>query len=133
MWNDRTLAGKVAIVTGASRGIGRVIAARLACAGAQTVLVARSRKRLRQVADEIVAAVPQARTPHIIEADVRREADVRAVVRGTLERFGKLHILVNNAAAFARGNVTDLKPDEWIKVIETNLSAAFLLCREAVP
>lgn len=133
MLEHRNLKGKVAIITGASRGIGRVIAARIAQAGAQTVLVARSWSDLRSVADEILATSPSAPNPHMIEADLRSEQDVRAVVRGTIERFEGFQILVNNAARFARGPVAELNPEDWDRVMETNLRATYFMCRYAAP
>jgi 3-oxoacyl-[acyl-carrier protein] reductase len=133
MLGNRNLKGKVAIITGASRGIGRVIAARVAQAGAQTVLVARSWSDLRSVADEILATSPSAPNPHMIEADLRNEQDIRSVIRGTVERFDAFQILVNNAADFARAPVAELPSEDWDRVMETNLRATYLMCHYAAP
>jgi 3-oxoacyl-[acyl-carrier protein] reductase len=133
MFKSRNLKGKVAIITGASRGVGRVIAARIAQAGAQTVLVSRSRQDLKVVADEILATSPSALNPHMMEADIRSDPDVEAVIRGVIEKFGQFHILVNNAAAFARGAVADMEPGDWDNVYMTNTRAPFLLAHYAGP
>lgn len=133
MKEARSMLGKVAIVTGSSRGIGRVIAARLAQAGAQTVLAARTWDRLKAAADEIVATSPGAPNPHLVQTDLHKEDDIRLLIRSAVERFGKLDILVNNAAEFARGNVSDLPLEDWDRVMTTNLRAVFVACKYALP
>lgn len=97
------------------------------------MLAARSLQHLKTVADEVITSCPGTLNPHLIEADLTSDSDVRMIVRAAVEKFGRLNILVNNAAAFARGNVAELSPEAWDKVIHTNLRAAYLICHEALP
>ncbi len=125
------LEGKVAIVTGAAGEIGRVIAAGLLESGASVVWVGRRERLLRAA----VAALHRDDDLSIaVRADVGSEADVRKMVRRTLDRFGHIDILVNNAAQ--RGPTTPivrLSPRAWRAVLETNLTGAFLCARECLP
>lgn len=113
------LDGKVAIITGASSGIGEAAARRFAAEGARLVLAARREDELRRVADEIGDAA-------ILAGDVRDEAYAEALVALATERFGGLDIAFNNAGSVgASGPLTALSADDWAATIATNLTAAF--------
>ena len=117
------LSGRVALVTGASRGIGRAIAAKLAAQGATVVAAARERNAAATV-DEIIAAGGQA---EVASVDVSDAAAIEALVAGTLARHGKIDILVNNAGIAKDQLMLRMKREDWDAVIATNLTAAFAL------
>ena len=119
------LSGKAAIVTGASRGIGRAIALRLAAAGALVVAGARS-DHAEPVAREIEAA---GGTAIAVALDVTRTASIAGLAQTALDRFGRVDVLVNNAGIVRDQLLLRMKPDEWDAVIATNLTAAFACCR----
>ena len=119
------LSGKAAIVTGASRGIGRAIALRLASAGALVVAGARS-DHAEPVAREIEAA---GGTAIALALDVTQTASIAAMAQTALDRFGRVDVLVNNAGIVRDQLLLRMKPEEWDAVIATNLTAAFACCR----
>jgi 3-oxoacyl-[acyl-carrier protein] reductase len=121
------LAGRVALVTGASRGIGRAISMRLAASGAIVVAAARA-ENARDTVDAIVAAGGKA---DLVSLDVTDTASIEAAVSGLLERHGKVDILVNNAGITRDTLVLRMKRDDWDAVLRTNLTAAFA-CAQAV-
>jgi 3-oxoacyl-[acyl-carrier protein] reductase len=122
------VSGRVALVTGASQGIGRACALALAEGGAAVALAARNEEKLSQVAAEITAKGGQAAT---FRMDVSNEDEVKAAVKGALERFGKIEILVNNAGVTKDTLLMRMKRADWESVIQTNLSGAFF-CTQAV-
>ncbi len=125
------LAGQVAVVTGAGRGIGRAIARRFAAEGAAVVLASRSAKELDEAVAEITKTGGKAAA---VSADVAREQDCERVVRAAREKFGAIHILVNNAGAFGPVKLThEITPAEFDQVIAVNLRSAFLLTRLVLP
>ena len=125
------LDGKIAIVTGAGRGIGRAIAKKLAAEGAAVVVSARSEKEIRQVANEIRSAGWKAEA---VTADVSREADCERIVEAARKSFGAIHILVNNAGIYGPVEAVEkISPSEWDEVIAVNLRGPFLLSRLVLP
>jgi NAD(P)-dependent dehydrogenase (short-subunit alcohol dehydrogenase family) len=123
------LTGKVALITGASKGLGKAMALALSRAGASIALVSRDEAKLAEVQAEI--AVHGA--SEIFVADVRQEPQVIRLEKEVAARFGKIHILINNAGINIRKNLTDFTLDEWQSVMDTNLTSVFLMCRAFVP
>jgi 3-oxoacyl-[acyl-carrier protein] reductase len=117
------LAGRIAIVTGASRGIGRAIALRLAAQGAHVVAAARG-EHARPIADEIVAAGGAAEA---VALDVTEAGAPEKLVAATMERRGRIDILVNNAGIARDQLMLRMKREDWDAVLATNLTAAFAL------
>lgn len=126
------LAGKVALVTGASRGIGRVISVQLANAGAQLVLAGRNRTAMEETAALITAA--GGHTPLIIHVDLLDSVSIDKGVKATLETFGRIDILVNNSGIAGKTvPLWELQETEWDETVDTNLKGPFLLTRAVVP
>ncbi len=125
-----TLTGKAALVTGGASGIGRATALALAEAGAVVVIVDLNEDQGLFVVHEIVAMGGQALFVH---GDVTRAVDCERVVATTLERFGRLDILFNNAGIIRRANVIDTTEEEWDRVMAVNVKSIFLMCKFAVP
>lgn len=121
------LAGKVALVSGASKGLGKAMATALAEAGAKLFLVSRNQQMLDEVTGELRAA---GHTCDAFAADVTREEEVIAARKAFGERHVALDILINNAGINIRKPLTEFSLAEWNKVLDTNLTGAFLLCRE---
>jgi NAD(P)-dependent dehydrogenase (short-subunit alcohol dehydrogenase family) len=128
--NERNLRDKVAIVTGASKGLGKAIALALGRAGANVALVSRNGEMLKSVGEEVVHAGGQAR---VFVADVSDEMQVRQIESDVLQSFGAVHILVNNAGINLRKNLVDFTLEEWRTVLDSNLTSVFLMCRSMVP
>jgi 3-oxoacyl-[acyl-carrier protein] reductase len=125
------LDGRIAIVTGGSRGIGRATSIALAREGACVVVVGRSRDTCAEVVAGIAA---DGGTAIAIQADVSSEADVAAMVGATMRRFKRIDILVNNAAVnLPYRAVVDLTLDEWNRIVATNLTGSFLCCKAVLP
>lgn len=127
---EKSLDGQTAIVTGAGRGIGRAIAVTLAEHGARVALAARTTTELAAVQQQIEAAGGQAA---VFPTDVSREADVKALVAGTVQKFGRLDLLINNAAIGVFGPLAELSTADWDRVMAINTRGVFLMCRESVP
>jgi NAD(P)-dependent dehydrogenase (short-subunit alcohol dehydrogenase family) len=123
------LDGKVALVTGGARGLGRVMTEALAGAGAQVALSARDLDQANQVARTVSGATGTRALG--VQADVTRGEEVRSMVARVLEAFGRLDILVNNAGINIRGPIEQLSEDDWDRVIDTNLKGPWLCCRAA--
>jgi NAD(P)-dependent dehydrogenase (short-subunit alcohol dehydrogenase family) len=127
---SRKLEGRVAVITGASKGLGKAMALALAAEGAHLALASRDLAQLNQVAAEIHATGGVAK---VFQADVTSEDDVRRLEQDVVAAFGKVHILINNAGINIRKNITDFTLEEWNRVMNTNVTAAFLMCRSFVP
>src|SRR5216684_5242548 len=124
------LHGKTAIITGAAGGIGRATALRFASEGAALVLVDLNQEQGEELVREISAAGGQA----IFErADVTRPADCRRVAERTVQEFGGLHILFNNAGIIRRGSALEISENDWDAVIAVNVKSIFLMSREIIP
>ena len=121
-----SLVGRVAVITGASKGLGRQMAESLAAAGAAVALVARSRSLLNEVAAGITAGGGKAEA---IVADVA----VADAAERVSERLGTCDILINNAGINNRKAVDEFTTEEWNEIVGINLTAPFLMCREFVP
>jgi len=124
------LLGRRALVTGAGRGIGRVIALAFARAGATVAIASRTEAELLAVAHEIEEAGGQAL---VHPTDIADESAIKALAKSLVAEWGYLDILVNNAAQFARGPAASLGLVDWNRVIATNLTGPFLMCREMIP
>ena len=124
------LTGRIAVITGGSRGLGEAMAKALAEAGAHIALVARDRGRLEQVSDAITA---RGGTAAVFTADVTQETDVAALALSVQERFGDTQILINSAGINIRKNLVDFTLDEFRSVIDSSLISTFLMCRAFVP
>jgi len=126
---SKQLQDKVAIVTGASNGIGRGIAETFAAEGAKTVLVARRAQLLDEVAAGIRSHGGEALT---VPADLTKEAEIVALFARVKETYGRLDVLVNNAGVPTHINTEDISLQYWQEVIDINLTAPFLCAREAI-
>lgn len=124
------LQGRTAVVTGGSRGLGKAIALALASAGARLALVSRDREALEAAAAEIRSSGAAA---EVFPTDVTDERQVRQLEHDVLARFERVDILVNNAGTNVRLPVEEFTLEDWNRVISTNLTSAFLLCRSFVP
>ena len=124
------LAGKVAIVTGASRGIGRAISVALAQEASTIVLAARSIQQLQITAEQVTKAGGEAR---IVRVELTEEQSIRNLIQVTGEKLGRLDILVNNAGVTHSAPLEQTSTEDWQRCISINARAPFILCREALP
>ena len=125
-----SLKDKVALVTGASQGIGRDTALALAEAGAKVAVASRSEEKLAAVVADITAV---GGTSFAVKMDVADVEQVKAGFKQVLEKFGRLDILVNNAAITRDGLAVRMKPDDWEAVLRTNLTGAHFCIQQALP
>lgn len=123
------LAGHVALVTGASQGIGRACAMELAKAGAAVALCARNEEKLAAVANEIIAGGGQAT---VFKLDVANEDEIKSVTKAAIQQLGKIDILVNNAGITRDTLVLRMKRTDWDAVLNTNLTSAHLMVQGVI-
>src|SRR5947209_2921438 len=128
--SQKSLKGKVAVITGASKGLGKAMALALAEGGARLALVSRNEKQLNAVAEEAQAVGGQAK---VFVADVTQEDQVSKIERDVVAAYGGVQILINNAGINVRKSITEFTLDEWNSVMNTNLTSVFLMCRALVP
>jgi len=128
--NPQRFQGKVAIVTGASSGIGRASARALSSEGARVVLGGRRRDRLEEVAKALRDAGGEA---EVVTGDVRKEEACQALVDAARARFGGLDLLVNAAGVIGPGGLLQTEPAEWDRVMDSNLRSVYLMTRAAAP
>jgi 3-oxoacyl-[acyl-carrier protein] reductase len=129
--SHKHLEGKVAIVTGASRGIGRAIAERFAAEGAKVVVdYVTAEREARAVVDAIRSAGGEALA---VRADVSRSADVDTLLRATLDAYGRIDILVNNAGIHIAKGVMETTEDDWDRTMDINLKGAYLCSKAVAP
>jgi NAD(P)-dependent dehydrogenase (short-subunit alcohol dehydrogenase family) len=124
------LSGRTAVITGASKGLGKAMALALAREGAKLALVSRNNEQLQTVADEVRRLGSEA---EVFVADVTDESQVGRLERELISKFGKVQILINNAGINIRKPITDFTLDEWRQVMDTNLTSVFLMCRALIP
>jgi NAD(P)-dependent dehydrogenase (short-subunit alcohol dehydrogenase family) len=121
------LANKTAIITGAGSGIGRACAAAFAREGAQVVLVGRRHDSLASTAKQMAGE------KLVLSADITRPADIERIMAATLQQFGRIHILVNNAGVLFTGSAEALSEEQWDQMFETNVKAVWRLSRSVLP
>jgi len=119
---------KVIILTGASRGIGKVTARKLAEYNPKLVLVSRKMSDLEKLKAEL-----KYENALFVEADISKESDSNKIVKETVDKFGTVDVLINNAAQFARGNVIEMSLDDFDRVIATNIRGVFILTKLVLP
>jgi len=127
MTPSNDFSGRVALITGAARGLGRAAAARLHERGASVAVHARDEARAQEAAGALGSRALA------VAGDITDERVISQVVRATLDRFGRLDILVNNAAHARSTRLPQLEAAEWRLALETNMTAPFLLMKEALP
>src|SRR5271156_2061960 len=125
-----SLSGRVAFVTGASQGIGRACALKLATVGATVAAAARNQEKLNELVAEITAAGGKAAA---FALDVADEEQVKATVKAAIAQFGKIDILVNNAGITRDQLVMRMKRADWDAVLQTNLTSAYLCIQAVIP
>lgn len=129
-----SLGGKVAIITGASQGLGREIAERYARAGASVVICARDATMLGRVQASLRQETQQTQAVEAVVADVSQPADVSRLTSHVLERFGRIDVLVNNAGVYGpMGNVETTPWSEWTRALEVNVLGSVMMVRAVLP
>jgi NAD(P)-dependent dehydrogenase (short-subunit alcohol dehydrogenase family) len=128
--SDKKLDGKVAVITGASKGLGKAMGLALGAAGASLVLVSRNLEQLNEVARAVKDTGGEAL---VFQTDVSEEDQVLKLERDVVDKFGRAHILINNAGINIRKPLVEFKLEEWHRVLNTNLTSVFLMCRSFVP
>lgn len=126
------ISGKVAVVTGGSRGIGYAIARALVEAGAKVAITATSDETLRQAAGELSSVAGDAMV-FPIRADVRRQADVEMAIGTAVRHFGGIDVLVNNAGVGVFRAVAEMSVEDWHRIIDTNVTGVFYCCKAVLP
>lgn len=127
---DKKLSGKTALITGASKGLGKAMAIAMAEEGARLILASRDLAKLEETAAAVRA---KGSTADVFQADVTDESQVLRLEKDVCAKAGKIDILINNAGINIRKPVTDFTLGEWNSVLDTNLTSVFLMCRSFVP
>jgi NAD(P)-dependent dehydrogenase (short-subunit alcohol dehydrogenase family) len=127
----QSIRGKVALVTGGSRGIGLAIARALVAEGVDVAVTGKSAAHLSAARPKIEAAGPG--SVETMQADVRRYDEMKRAIEATVARFGGLDFLVNNAGIGIFADVASMTPDQWAELMETNLTGVFNACHAALP
>jgi len=127
------LSGKVAIITGGSRGIGFAIARALIEQGAHVVITGRTEARLEEATRELQAAAREGGTATGVRTDVRNYQEVEQLMTRVARQHGGLDILINNAGIGLFRAVADMTPEEWHSIVDTNLTGVFYCCHTALP
>jgi 3-oxoacyl-[acyl-carrier protein] reductase len=128
----QNLKDRTVIITGGSKGIGRVLALKLASEGANIVVTGRTEKDLLKMKVELLKQNPSIKIISI-PSDVSVYDDVKSLVRQVVSEFGHIHYLINNAALLTHKPISEFGVDEWKKVIDVNLNGPFMMCREVIP
>ena len=128
--SEYNLNGKVAVITGASRGLGKAMALALGSAGASVALASRDIRQLNGVKQAVEDAGGQAQ---VFQADVSEEEQIRKLEHDVMRAFDAVHILINNAGINLRKQLVEFTLEEWRRVLDTNLTSVFLMCRSFVP
>ncbi|MBV8173757.1 MAG: SDR family oxidoreductase [Verrucomicrobia bacterium] len=123
----QSLNGKIAIVTGASSGIGRAVACELARHGVKLVLTARSEDRLTGLAEHLRSESV------VVQADMTSPKDIRTIVERAIDGFGRIDILLANAGIYISGDVAEGEPDAWDQLLSTNVTGVFRLVHAVLP
>lgn len=126
----QTIDGKVTIVTGASRGIGRAIALLFAKNKSKVVLSARNKKELEELSAEIKKGGGEA---FVVAADMTKEADIKSLVEQTIKHYGTIDLVINNAGLGIWAPVAEMKTEDFDTVFDVNVRGIFLMCREVIP
>lgn len=129
-WKVMRFAGKVCIVSGAGSGIGKAVARQLANEGGKVAIADLNQENGARTVQEIISANGEA---FFTKCDVGNPADIRAVVKATLDKWSQIDVVVNDAAMMTFQPITDLPEDEWDKVLAVNLRSVFLFCKYSVP
>jgi 3-oxoacyl-[acyl-carrier protein] reductase len=124
------LAGQTVIVTGGSKGIGRAICLALAMEGANIIIAARNESKIKEIVDKLKKRGSKALT---IQADVRNEEDVRHLISRTVDEYGRLDILINNAGVAHKKRLEETTLEEYNEIMDTNLKGVFLCTKYAIP
>jgi NAD(P)-dependent dehydrogenase (short-subunit alcohol dehydrogenase family) len=128
--SEYNLSGKTAIITGASKGLGKAMALALGSAGANIALVSRDIEQLNGVKQAVESVGGKAQ---VFPADISQEEQVRKLERDVVAAFDRVHILINNAGINLRKQLVEFTLEEWRHVLDTNLTSVFLMCRSFVP
>jgi NADP-dependent 3-hydroxy acid dehydrogenase YdfG len=127
---SNNISGKVVVITGASSGLGEATARHLSQLGAKVVLAARRKERLEQLVSELVAAGGEAVA---YQTDVTRADEVKALIQGALDTFGRVDVLVNNAGLMAIAPLSDVRVEEWERMIDINIKGVLYGIAAALP
>jgi len=124
------LAGQTVLVTGGSKGIGRAICLALAMEGANIIIAARNESKIKEIVDKLKKMGCKALA---IQADVRNEEDVRHLISRTVDEYGRLDILINNAGVANKKRLEEITLEEYNEIMDTNLKGVFLCTKYAIP